>query len=153
MNTPGKKDYRSIVQKITSRTITGRKLELTVHTHGELLIHLSWNPGFRTGSYENCIARHTKQSAVWYGIINQIRWGNLSGLCKCVFGTITGHDSKTIKEVCFHTYPREEIGVEFHCRCKVNFSLEIGENYRRSMFLDDGCMLLFEFVPSTSRKR
>jgi hypothetical protein len=71
-------------------------------------------------------------------------------LCKCVFGTITGYDNKTIEEVCFHTYPREEVGVEFHCRFRVKFSLEIGENYKRSMFLEDGRMMLFEFVHSAS---
>jgi hypothetical protein len=153
MNTPWKKTYTSIVQKITSRSVTGQRLGLTVQTQGENLIHLSWNSGFRTGSYENCIARHTKQSPAWYGIINQIRWGVLGGLCKWVFGTITGYDNKTIEEVWFHTYPREEIGVEFHRRCRVNFSLEIGENYRRSMFLEDVRMLLLELVHSTSGER
>jgi hypothetical protein len=75
--------------------------------------------------------------------------GGLGGLCKCVFGTITGY-YKTNDEVCFHIYPREEVGVEFHCRCRVKFSLEIGENYKRSMFLEHGRMMLFEFVHSAS---
>jgi len=121
------------------------------HTHrGELLIHSSWSMGFRTGSYGNCIARHTKQLAVWYDFLNRIRWGGLGGLCKCVFGTITGYDNETIDEICFYTCSREEIGVEFHCRCRVKFSLEIGENYKRSIFLIDGRMMLFEFVHSAS---
>jgi hypothetical protein len=124
---------------------------LVVHTHGELVVHLSWNPGFRTGFYESCVARHTKQSAVWYSIVNQIGWRGLGGLCKCVFGTITGHEKETVEEVCFHTYLKEEIWEEFHCRCQVNFSLETGEKYRRSMFLEDGRMIPFELVDSTSR--
>ena len=139
----GRKNCTSIVQITVLHSIYGQRLGLTVHTHGEFLIHLSWNAGPRTGSYENCIARHTKQSAVWYDIINQIRWGGLRRLCRCVFGTVTGYDSRTIKEVCFYTYLKEEIGVEFYCRCQAKFSLEIGENYKRSIFLEDGRMLLF----------
>jgi len=119
---------------------------LTVHAHTGLTFHLSWNPGVRKGSFQNCIARHSIQSAAWYVILNQVRWGSLEGLCKCVFGTITGYDNRIINQVCFHTYLREEIGVEFHCRCQVKLSLEIGENYKRSMFLEDGRMILFKFV-------
>jgi hypothetical protein len=151
MKTQGRKNCTSIVQMITSRSVTGQIMGLSVHTHrGELLFHLSWSIGFRTGSYGNCIARHTKHLAVWYDFLNQIRWGGLGGLCKCVFGTITGYDNETIDEICFYTYSREEIGVEFHCRCRVKFSLEIGENYKRSIFLIDGRMMLFEFVHSAS---
>jgi len=141
-----RKRFTSIVQKVISRSITGQGLRLTVHAHTRLTFHLSWNPGVRKSSFQNCIARHTIQSAVWYAILNQVRWGSLAGLYKCVFGTITGYDNKTINQVCFHTYLKEEIGVEFHCRCQVKFSLETGENYKRSMFLEDRRMILFEFV-------
>jgi len=128
MRVQERKKLTTIVQNISSRSISGSELGLTVHAHtGLSSIHLSWNRGVRKGSFKNCIARHTVQSAVWYSILNQIRWGSLKGLCKCVFSTITGYDNKTISEVCFHTHPREEIGVEFHCTCQVKFSLEIGE--------------------------
>ena len=148
MKVQGRKKFTSIVQKIIFCSITGQGLGLTVHAHTGLTIHLSWNSRVRTGSFQNCIARHTIQSAVRYTILNQIRWGSLEGLCKCVFGTITGYDNKNINKVCFHTYLREEMGVKFHCRCRVKLSLEIVENYKRSMFLEDGRMILFEFANS-----
>jgi len=60
------KTHTSLVQKLISRSVTGQGLGLSVHAHTGLTIHLSWNPGVRTGSYQNCIARHTVQSAVWH---------------------------------------------------------------------------------------
>jgi len=109
--------------------------------HTGLTIHLSWNPVVRTGSYQNCTARHTVQSAVWHEIIRQIRRRGLTGVCKCVYGTVTGLEKETIDEVCFYT---TFAGIRYYCRCKFAFSFEIGENYRSSIFLTEGCMMLFE---------
>jgi hypothetical protein len=147
MNRRRQKDYNSIVQKIAFRSLTGQGLGLAVHTHLKLLFHLSWNPGFRKGSYENCVARHTAQSALWYQIVNQIRSGGLVGLCKCVFATIVGYDDKTITDVCFHTAHSE---LNFFCRCRVEFSLEVGEKFKYSLFLEDGRMVLFKVADGTS---
>jgi hypothetical protein len=83
MKRRGVKDYTSVVQKIAFRSLTGRGLGLTVHTQLGLSIHLSWNPSLRTGSYDNCVARHTVQSAVWHEIVRQIRRGDLAELCVC----------------------------------------------------------------------
>ena len=80
------KKLTSIVQKIISRPITGQGLGLSVHAHRGLTIHLSWNPGVCAGSFQNCIARYTVQSAMWRAIIRQIRRRFLSGVCKCVYG-------------------------------------------------------------------
>jgi len=93
------------------------------------------------GSYQNCIARHTVQSAVWYAIIRQIRRRCLTGVCRCVYGTDIGLEEETIDEVCFYT---TDAGMRYYCRCKYAFSLEIGEHYRTSIFLIEGCMMLFE---------
>jgi len=88
------------------------------------------------------------QSAVWHEIVRQIRRGGLVGLCKCVFSTIVGFDKKTITNDCFHTAHLE---VKFYCRwCRVDFSLEIGENYKSSLFLEDGHMMLFEVTYGAS---
>jgi len=105
---------------------------------------LSWNPGVRTGSYQNCIARHTVQSVVWHEIIRQIRRKGLTRICKCVYGTVTALEKETIDEVCFYT---TYAGIRYYRRRKFAFSLEIGENYRSSIFLAGG-MMLFEAVHS-----
>jgi len=141
MNRRRVKDYSSVVQKIVFRSLTGQGLGLTVHTHIGLSFHLSWNPGFRKGSYKNCVARHTVQSPLWRQIVRQLRGGSLVGLCKCVFGTLCWYDDRTIPNVCFHIAQWE---VNFYCRCRVDFSLEIGENYKNSIFLEDGRMVLLE---------
>jgi len=73
---------------------------LSIHAHTGLTIHLSSNPGVRTGSYQNCIARHTVQSAVWHEIIRKIRRRGLTGVCKCVYGTVTGLEKETICCIC-----------------------------------------------------
>jgi hypothetical protein len=133
----------SLEQKLISRSITGRGLGLSVHAHSEYTINLSWNPGFRTGSYRNCIARHTIQSGVWHAIIRQLRRRVLRGICKCVYGVATVYERETLGEICFHT---EYAGLRYYCRCKYTFSLEFGENYRSSIFLFDGYMMFFEAV-------
>jgi alpha-D-ribose 1-methylphosphonate 5-triphosphate synthase subunit PhnL len=74
-----------------------------------LVVYLSWNPGFKNDSYENYVARHTRQDTVWLHIVNQITLRVLGGLCKCVFGTFTGYDKETVEEVCFYTYLKDEI--------------------------------------------
>ena len=74
------KKFTSIVQKVFSRSITGQGLGLSIHAHRGLTIHLSWNPGVSEGSFQNCIARYTVQSAVWRAIIRQIRRRGLSGV-------------------------------------------------------------------------
>ena len=74
------KKLTSIIQKIIFRPITGQGLGLSVHAHRGLTIHLSWNPGVSEGSFQNCIARYTVQSAVWRAIIRQIRRRGLSGV-------------------------------------------------------------------------
>jgi len=141
------KKFTSIFQKIISRPIAGQGLGLTVHAHRGLTIHLSWNPGVCAGSFQNCIARYTVQSAVWRAIIRQIRRRDLSGVCKCVCGTTlkceddVGLERGLVEAVCFYTVHE---GVWYNCRCKFLFSLEIGEHYRASIFLTDGCMMLFE---------
>jgi hypothetical protein len=73
---------------------------MSIHAHTGLTIHLSSNPGVRTGSYQNCIARHTVQSALWHEIIRQIRRRGLTGVCKCVYGTVTGLEKETICCIC-----------------------------------------------------
>jgi hypothetical protein len=50
--------------------------------------------------------------------------------------------------VCFYTTHAE---IRYYCRCKFAFSLEIGENYRSSIFLAEGGMMLFEAVHSALR--
>jgi len=143
------KTHTSLVKKIISHAVTGQGLGLSVHAHTGLTVHLSWNPGVRTGSYQNCIARHTLQSAVWHEIIRQIRRRGLTGVCKCVYGTVTGLEKETIDEVCFYT---TFAGITYYCWCKFAFSLEIGENYRSLIFLVEGGMMLFEAVHSALRE-
>jgi len=63
------KTHTSLVEKLISRSVTGQGLGSSVYAHTGLTIHLSWNPGVRTGSFQNCVVRHTVQSAVWYAII------------------------------------------------------------------------------------
>jgi hypothetical protein len=134
------KTHTSLVQKIINRSVAGQGLGLSVHVHTGLTIHLSWNPGAKTG-YQNCTARHTVQSSVWYEIIRQVRHRCLTGMCKCVYGTVTGFEKETIDEVCFYT---TYSGIRYYCWCKSEFSLEIGENYRSLIFLTESCMMLFE---------
>jgi hypothetical protein len=43
------KTHTSLVQKLISRSVTGQGLALSVHAHTGLTIHLSKNPGVRTG--------------------------------------------------------------------------------------------------------
>jgi hypothetical protein len=141
------KKFTSIVQKVFSRSITGQGLGLGIHAHRGLTIHLSWNPGACEGSFQNCIARYTVQSAVWRTIIRQVRRRGLSGTCKCVYDTIvkcednSGLERGIVQAICSYTIYK---GVWYNCRCNISFSLEIGEHYRTSMFLTDGCMMLFE---------
>jgi len=135
------KTHTSLVQKLISRSVTGQGLGLSIHAHTGWTIHLSWNPGVCTGSFQNCIARHTVQSAVWYAIIRQIRCRRLTGVFKCVYGVDIGLGEEIIDEVCFYTI---YAGIRYYRRSKYAFSLEIGENYRTSMFLTEGCMMLFE---------
>jgi len=131
------KTQTSIVQKLVSRSVTGQGLGLSIHAHRGLTIHLSWNPGVRRGSYRSCIARHTVQVGVWRGIIHQLRNRDLKGVCKCVYGTVTGDEIETVDEFCFYnTYA----GIRYYCRCRYEFSLEVGENYRTSLFLYNGCV-------------
>jgi hypothetical protein len=52
-----------------------------------------------------------------------------------------GYGKETIDAICFHTHYE---GLMYYCRCKFEFSLEFGENYRSSIFLPEGYMLLFE---------
>jgi hypothetical protein len=137
------KTHTLLVQKLISRSVTGRGLRLSVHAHTGCTIHLSWNPGVRTGSYQNCVARHTIHSGVWHAILRQLRRRGLMGICKCVYGVATGYEKETLDEVCFHT---TYAVLRYYCRCKFEFSLEFGENYRSSIFLPEGCMMLFEAV-------
>jgi hypothetical protein len=64
-----------------------------------------------------------------------------------VFGAIVGFDKKIITNVCFYTVHSE---IKFYCRCRVDFSLEIEENYKSSLFLEDGHMMLFEVTYGAS---
>ena len=145
------KKFTSIIQKLISRPITGQGLGLSVHAHRGLTIHLSWNPGVSAGSFQNCIARYTVQSAVWRAIICQIRRRGFSGVCKCVYGTTLkckdngGLERGIVQAICSYTIYK---GVWYNCQCNISFSLEIGDNYRTSKFLVDGCMMLFEAAHS-----
>jgi len=149
------KKFTSIVQKVFSRSITGQGLGLSIHAHRGLTIHLSWNPGACEGSFRNCIARYTVQSAVWRAIIRQIRRRGLSGVCKCVYGITLkynddiGLERGIVQAICSYTICK---GVWYNCRCNILFSLEIGERYRTSKFLVDGCMMLFEAAHSALKE-
>jgi hypothetical protein len=81
------------------------------------------------------------QSGVWLGIIHQLRNRGLRGVCKCVYGTVTRDEEEIVDEFCFYT---TYAGIRYYCRCRYEFSLEIGEDYRTSLFLTDGCMLLLK---------
>jgi hypothetical protein len=70
-----------------------------------------------------------------------LRRGSLKGRCKCVYGAITGYEKQTLDEICFFTYYEE---LKYYCRCKFGFSLEFGEDFKSSLFLPDGSMLIFE---------
>jgi len=100
--------HTSIVQNLICRSVTGRGIGLTVHTHAGWTVHASWNSGVDKGNYKNCIARHTLQSGVWYATIRQLRRRSLTGLCKCVYRAVTRYERETLAESYFHTY-REEI--------------------------------------------
>ena len=149
------KKFTSIVQKVFSRSITGQGLSLSIHAHRGLTIHLSWNPGVCEGSFRNCIARYTVQFAVWRAIIRQIRRRSLSGVCKCVYGITLkynddiGLERGIVQAICSYTICK---GVWYNCRCNILFSLEIGERYRTSKFLVDGCMMLFEAAHSALKE-
>jgi hypothetical protein len=64
---------------------------------------------------------------------------NLKGRCKCVYGVTTGYKKQTLDEICFYTYYEE---LKYYCRCKFGFSLEFGEDFKSSIFLPDGSMLI-----------
>jgi hypothetical protein len=74
---PRMKTHTSIVQKLISRSVTGRGLGIKVHTHSGWTVHVTWSPGAEKGSYNNCIARHTIQSGVWHDMLCQLRRGSL----------------------------------------------------------------------------
>jgi hypothetical protein len=112
--------YYSIIQKLHHRTLTGQGLGLSIHRHCGLALHLSWNKGNKTGSYQNCIARKCHELPLLFEILLLLRKSSLTGLCKCIFGTHIGYGERTIG-ICFYT----EEG--FFCRCQVNFVLEISE--------------------------
>jgi hypothetical protein len=137
------KTHTSIAQKIIYLSLTCQGLGLSVHKHLGLRVHVSWSAGTRTGSYRNCIVRRSLQSALWFEILRQLRRGGLTGLCRCVFGTIVGFDEK-IGGACF-----QKEG-EFSCRCQISFSLEIGNRYNISIFLSNGNMMLLEAPCSAS---
>ena len=139
MNVRKRSEFTSIVQKVIFRSVSGQELGLTVHALRGLSIHLSWNSGSCAGSFQNCISRHTVQSAVWRAIIRQIRRRGLIGVCRSVYGTETGLERETSGETCFYTTHE---GVRYHCRCKFSFSLEIGERYKTSLFLVGGWMMI-----------
>jgi hypothetical protein len=63
-----------------------------------------------------------------------VRRRGLTGVCKCVYGAVTGYEKETIEEVCFYT---AYAGIRYYCQCNYKFSLEIGENYRSSIFLKE----------------
>ena len=138
--------HTSVIQILASRSVTGRGLGLSVHKHWKQSIHLAWNPvENRKGVYQNCIARHTIQLGVWYEVERQLRSRkHLTGRCKCIYGTNVGYWKETLDETCYYTCRKTRIGVKFHCRCTVNFSLEFGENYKSSVFLPGGTMILCE---------
>jgi hypothetical protein len=97
------KTQTSTVQKLVSRSVTGQGLRLSIHAHRGLTIHLSWNSGVRSGCYRSCIVRHTIQLAVWHGIIHQLRHRSLRGVCKCVYGTVTGNEKEKLMNFVFIT--------------------------------------------------
>ena len=112
--------YCSIVRKLSHRTPTGQGLGLSIHRHSGLALHLSWNWGDKTGSYQNCIARKCLELPLLFDIILPLRKSGLTGLCNCVFGIAIGYGERTIG-ICFYT----EEG--FFCRCQVNSMLEIAD--------------------------
>jgi len=114
--------YYSIIQKLNHRTLTGQGLGLSIHRHSGLALHLSWNKGNKTGSYQNCIARECREIPLLFEILLPLRKSGLTRLCKCIFGTPIGYGEQTIG-ICFYT----EEG--FFCRCRVSFVLEITEVY------------------------
>ena len=66
---------------------------------------------------------------------------------KCVYGITLkcnddiGLERGIVEVICSYTVHE---GVWYNCRCNILFSLEIGERYRTSLFLTDGCMMLFD---------
>ena len=110
--------YYSIIQKLHHRALTGQGLGLSIHRHFGLALHLFWNKGNRTGSYQKCIARECREIPLLFEIVLPLRKSGLLGLCKYIFGTHIGYGEQTIG-ICFYM----EEG--FFCRCRVNFVLEI----------------------------
>ena len=92
----------SIIQTLNYRTLTGQGLGLSIHRHSGLALHLSWNKGNKTGSYQNCIARECREILLLFEIILPLRKSGLTGLWNCVFGTAIGYSERTVG-ICFYT--------------------------------------------------
>ena len=104
--------HTSVIHKLNNRALTGQGLGISIHRHTGLEFHLAWNAGAKTGSFKNCIVRRCQEVPLFFEILLPLRKSTLIGLCKCIFGTHIGYDTRTIT-VCYY---KEE---GFSCRCRV----------------------------------
>ena len=109
-----KKFHTSVIHKLSNCALTGQGLGISIHRHTGLEFHFAWNAGVKTGLYQNCIVRQCQEVPLLFEILLPLRRSNLVGLCKCIFGTHIGYDTRTTT-VCYYT------DEGFSCRCWIDF--------------------------------
>ena len=92
----------SIVQKLHHRTITGRRLGLSVHRQSGKVLHFSWNKESKTGAYQNCIARKCSGLPLLIEIILPLRKSGLKGSCNCAYGTALENNEQIVRTCFYH---------------------------------------------------
>jgi len=75
----------SIVSRLISRSITGQSLNLKVHEHYGLRLHLVWRTHKHDDSSERCMERYFFLYEELETFCRGLKFGAMEGLCDCVF--------------------------------------------------------------------
>jgi len=74
----------SIIKKLTSQSLTGQSLQIQIHNHIGLAVHLIWYVTSNDKNSSRCIERIFSHYMEQLDILNHIQSGAIERLCECV---------------------------------------------------------------------
>jgi hypothetical protein len=114
----------SVVQRLTSRSITGRDLGIDVHKHNSEMLHFLWKKRDADLCYTSYFDRRLLEAKEYTLIQDHIE--GLSGVCECLSTWLPPLKDKHFRPCLFQSFDHS-FRPDTLCRCPDLYSYMLGE--------------------------
>jgi hypothetical protein len=106
----------SIVQRLTSRSTTGRDLGIDVHTHNSELLHFLWKKRDADHCYSHYFERRLLEADEYTLLQDHIFRAGFSGVCECLSTWLPPPKDKHFRPCLFQSFDHS-YRPDTRCKC------------------------------------